>query len=109
MIIDENFPNAAFTNWVKSEKKFSLREFLGNEPRFALFSQLLTTSTVGMALPSFKEEFGAHKPVDIICTINHESILQHNDAMPVSGVSLDSKGNYKVSMNIGASIVVEKK
>jgi len=62
-----------------------------------------------MALPSFKEEFGTHKPVDIICTINHENILQFNDAMPVSGLSLDSKGNYKVSMNIGASIVVEKK
>jgi hypothetical protein len=38
MIVDDNFLNAAFTNWVTSERKFSLREFLGAEPRFAIFS-----------------------------------------------------------------------
>jgi hypothetical protein len=62
-----------------------------------------------MALPSFKEEYGPHKAVDIISTINHDSITELNEGMPVSGFSLDQKGNYKVSMNIGATIVVEKK
>lgn len=109
LIIDENFINAAFTNWVSIDKTFSVREFLGAEPRFAIFSQLLTTSTVGMALPNFKEEYGNNKAVDLILSINHEEILKHNENMPVSGVTLDQKGNYKVSLNIGANIVVEKK
>jgi len=38
LIIDENFINAAFTNWVSIDKTFSVREFLGAEPRFAIFS-----------------------------------------------------------------------
>jgi len=62
-----------------------------------------------MALPNFKEEYGNNKAVDLILSINHEEILKHNENMPVSGVTLDQKGNYKVSLNIGANIVVEKK
>lgn len=71
MIIDENFINVGFQHIIASEKKFSLREFMSKDPRFALFRQLLTTSTIGMALPSFKEEYGEGKPIDIISTISH--------------------------------------
>lgn len=38
MIVDENFINAAFTNWVTIDRTFSIREFLGADPRFAIFS-----------------------------------------------------------------------
>jgi hypothetical protein len=44
------------------------------DPRFALFRQLLTTTTLGMALPSFTEEFGENKALDVIGTLQHEFI-----------------------------------
>jgi len=47
---------------------------MSKDPRFALFRQLLTTSTIGMALPAFKEEYGEGKAVDIISTISHTDI-----------------------------------
>lgn len=74
MIIDENFINTGFQHLISTEKKFSLREFMSKDPRFALFRQLLTTSTIGMALPAFKEEYGEGKAVDIISSISHTDI-----------------------------------
>lgn len=62
-----------------------------------------------MVLPSFKEEYGSHKAVDIVATVNHESIKEISDSFSLSGFTLDQKGNFKVSLNIAANIIVEKK
>lgn len=109
LIIDENFPNSYFYRLISADTKLSMREFMSTDPRFALFRQLLTTSTLGMAIPSFKEEYGEGKAVDIIGTLSHEWISEAVEGMTPSGVSLDSKGNFKVFANIGAQIIVEKK
>lgn len=87
---------------ISYEKKLSLREMLSADPRFALFRQLLTTTTVGMAMPTFKEEYGENKNIDVIFTISNDWIEEVVDSLTPSGFTLDAKGNFKVHMNIGA-------
>jgi hypothetical protein len=75
---------------------------MSKDPRFALFRQLLTTTTIGMALPSFKEEYGEGKPVDLIATLYHDFIASSLDNLVPSGFSLDQKGNFRLAVNIGS-------
>jgi hypothetical protein len=89
VIIDENFINAPFSGFISIDKRFSLREFMSKDPRFALFRQLLTTTTVGMALPAFKDEFGEGKAIDIISTLYHDFIATGIDNLTPSGFTLD--------------------
>lgn len=109
LVVDENLPNAFFNQFISYEKKLSLREMLSADPRFALFRQLLTTTTVGMAIPTFKEEYGDNKNLDVIFTINNDWIAEIVDSLTPSGFALDAKGNFKVFLNIGAQMIVEKK
>jgi hypothetical protein len=57
---------------------------------------------MGMAFPSFKEEYGEGKSVDIISTVSHQEIDSIIEGIAPSGFSLDSKGNFKVNMNIAS-------
>jgi hypothetical protein len=102
MLIDENFVNVGFQYMIAKNGKFSLREFMSRDPRFALFRQLLTTSTMGMAIPSFKEEYGEGKPLDIISTVSHKEIDSIVEGINPSGFTLDSKGNFKINLNIAS-------
>lgn len=109
MVIDENFPNAYISKFLQSKKKFSVQEFFAVDPRFALFRALLTTTTVGMAIPTFKEQYGEGKRIDAIFSINHEEISELVEDMNPSGFSIDAKGNFKLAMNIAAKMIVENK
>jgi hypothetical protein len=82
---------------------------MSRDPRFALFRQLLTTSTMGMAIPAFKEEYGEGKPIDIISSVSHKEIQEILEDTPPSGFTLDSKGNFKIFLNVVSMIIVEKK
>jgi hypothetical protein len=53
---------------------YSLRDMLALDPRLAVMKQLLTTTTVGLAIPSFKEEYGENKPIDLVLTASHDFI-----------------------------------
>lgn len=53
---------------------YSLRDVLSRDPRFNMFKQLMTTSTIGMVLPAFKEDFGDGKSVDLVGTLSHDFI-----------------------------------
>jgi hypothetical protein len=53
---------------------YSLRDMLALDPRLAVMKQLLTTTTVGLAIPSFKEEYGENKPIDLVLTTSHDFI-----------------------------------
>lgn len=62
-----------------------------------------------MAFPSFKEEYGEGKACDIISTVSHQEIENIIEGIAPSGFTLDSKGNFKINMNIASQVVVEKK
>ena len=87
---------------------YSLREFMSKDPRFAVFKQLMTTSTIGMVLPAFKEDFGDGKNIDLVGTLSHDFISGVVENVGKSGISLDKNGNLKLNINMGAQIIVER-
>lgn len=76
VIIDENLINGIVGKFLKIEKMYSLREVMSMDPRFAVFKQLLTSTTLGMVLPQFKEEYGEGRPLDLVGTAAHDFINQ---------------------------------
>lgn len=75
---------------------------MASDPRFAAFSQLLSTTTMGLAIPSFKEEFGDGKRIDFIGTLSHSFISDHVDDVKFPGINIDKNGVAKLSINVGA-------
>ena len=72
--------------------------------------QLLTTTTVGMVIPSFKEEYGDNRPLNVVLTASHDFMTTGlgEDVTP-SGIQLESNGNFQVTANLGAQLIVENK
>jgi hypothetical protein len=89
---------------------YSLREFMSLDPRFIVFRQLLTSTTLGMVLPSFKEEYGEGRPLDLVGTASHDFINSGlgGDVNP-SGLKIDKNGNFHFQINLGAQLVVENR
>ena len=78
------------------------------DPRLQQFVPLLTSTTVGIAVPSFKEEFGEGKKIDLVGTLSHEFFTDKiTDANP-TGITLDKNGMLKITFNAGAKMVIEK-
>lgn len=95
MIIDENLVNGVVGKFLKIEKMYSLREFMSMDPRFSVFKQLLTTTTVAMVLPQFKEEYGDGKPLDLVGTASHDFINAGlGGDVSASGLKIDKNGNF---------------
>jgi len=72
LIIDENFVNTVFASVATVDKMYSLREVMSKDPRFAMFKTLLTTTSIGMILPSFKDDYGDGKAIDLVGTLSHD-------------------------------------
>jgi hypothetical protein len=64
--------NGFIGQFLKIEKNWSLRDLLNLDKRLAVMKQLLTTSTIGLAVPSFKEEYGENRPINVVFTVSHE-------------------------------------
>jgi hypothetical protein len=87
---------------------YSLREFMSFDPRFAVFKQLLTTTTLGLAIPSYKEEYGDGKPIDLVGTASHSFIASGlGESMTPTGLSIDKNGNCELTLNLGAQMIIE--
>mmetsp|Transcript_28082 Transcript_28082/g.27089 ORF Transcript_28082/g.27089 Transcript_28082/m.27089 type:complete len:171 (+) Transcript_28082:679-1191(+) len=99
-IIDQNFINCFFYQFTAIDKKYSLRDFLDKDPRMALVKQMLTSTSIGLVLPSFKEEYGESKMIDLVGTISDEHLEGRMERK--TGVELDEKGNLKVQMDVAA-------
>ena len=68
---------------------------------------MFTSTTVGLAIPSFKEEYGEDKKVDIVGSLSHEFFTDRiTDAIP-TGLTLDKNGVLKATLNAGAKLVLE--
>ena len=68
---------------------------------------MFTSTTIGLAIPSFKEEYGEDKKVDIVGSMSHEFFTDRiTDASP-TGISLDKNGVLKFTVNAGAKLVLE--
>jgi hypothetical protein len=71
-IADENFINGLFRTYSSVNRFYSLKDFMKTDSRFAQFTALMSTATLGMAIPSFKEEYEEPKPFDLVGTLSHE-------------------------------------
>lgn len=108
LIADENSLNGIFKTIQSIERFYSMRDFMAADPRFSQFAGLLTTSTLAMAIPQFKEDYGEGKAFDVVGTLAHDFFKSRiEDAQP-SGVTLDKNGILKISFNMGAQIIVER-
>mmetsp|Transcript_47299 Transcript_47299/g.34587 ORF Transcript_47299/g.34587 Transcript_47299/m.34587 type:complete len:233 (+) Transcript_47299:690-1388(+) len=105
-IIDQNFLNCFLYQLTSNDKQYSLREMLSRDPKMALVKQMLTTTTVALLLPSFKEEYGEGKMIDMVGTVSDQFVADKIERS--SGVKLDENGNLKVQIDLGAQIIVEE-
>ena len=78
------------------------------DPRLRKLMHMLTTATVGMLLPAFKEEFGESTPINLIGTLSQSFISEKVENVAPSGITIDKNGNLKLNINAGAQIIVEK-
>jgi hypothetical protein len=51
---------------------YSVRDLMSKDPRFAMFKQFLSTSTIGLVLPAFKDDYGDAKAIDLVGTLSHD-------------------------------------
>jgi hypothetical protein len=63
-----------------------------------------------MVIPSFKEEYGDGRPLDVVGTVSHDFMTTGlgEDVTP-SGFHLEKNGNFALTVNLGAQLVVENK
>lgn len=59
-------------------------------------------------MPSFKEEYGDGKPIDLVGTISHDFIDSglEGDQTP-SGITIEKNGNFHIDLNIGVQMIIE--
>ena len=95
---------------MKIEKNYSLRELLNIDPRLAVVKQMLTTTTIGLVVPSFKEQYGENRPLDVVLTTSHEFMTTGlgQETTP-TGLQIEGNGNFIVTANLGAQLIVENK
>ena len=62
----------------------------------------MTTTSVGMLLPSFKEDFGENRMVDIVGTLSKSFISEKIDITDSTGIHIEDNGNVRLTVNIGA-------
>ena len=71
------------------------------------FVPLLTSTNIGVGIPSFIEEYGDGKQIDLVGTLSHEFFTDRITDATISSVSLDKNGMLKVTLNAGAKLVLE--
>jgi hypothetical protein len=100
-IVDENFVNSIIGMFLKQQQNWSVRELLSLDPRLKVMREMLTTTTIGVTIPSFKEQYGESKPVDIVIDSTQSFMDEGLGTVTPTSVSLDANGNFNIVGNIG--------
>ncbi len=108
LIVDQNFINHLFINYAKVDKMYSMRTAMKGDPRGQMLTQLMTTTSLGMVLPSIKEEYGEGKKVDVVGTLSHEFLQDKVPELKISGVTISAKGIISAQINFGMQLIIEK-
>jgi hypothetical protein len=66
------------------------------------FVNVMTTGSLGMAIPAFKEEYEESKPIDLVGTLSYDFFTNKISEALNSGVTLDKNGILKIGLNLGA-------
>ena len=68
---------------------------------------MMTTTALGQVLPTFTEQYGDDKKIDLMFTPSHNLFTDGMPGSKMSGVYIDKNGNFKMKLNIGITITVE--
>jgi len=69
---------------------------------------MLNTSTIGTVLPYFIEEYGPDKKLDLVYSPSHDLFVDGIPGAKMSGVYMDKNGNWKIQLNIGVQINLQR-
>jgi len=105
--IDDNLFNSLTAVFASVDKSFSGREIMKQNPKTRPFLNMLTTSTIGTVLPTFKEEYGEDKNIDIMFSPSHSLFLAGFPNTKMTGIYIDKNGNWKIQVNIVMNLNVE--
>ena len=107
LILDENVVNAFLLDFVLYEKAFSMRQIMKMDDKMRPFLDQLNTSTVGLMIPQFIEEFGENKEIDFYMSLSHSLISKKIENAKVSGFQIDKNGNFRFQFNFSVTILIE--
>ena len=68
----------------------------------------MTTNTIGKGLPSFLEEYGADKRVDLSITTAHNLFVDGIPGAKMSALSFEKKGIVKLEINLAMALGIER-
>jgi hypothetical protein len=105
--VDDNLFNSLTAVFASVDKSFSGREVMKQNPKTRPFLNMLTTSTIGTVIPTFKEEYGEDKNIDIMFSPSHSLFLAGFPNTKMTGIYIDKNGNWKVQINIVMNLNVE--
>ena len=69
----------------------------------------MTTTTLGKIIPSFLEEFGPGKNVDLLGSMSLKAVNSQLDDQVQTGFLIEKNGNFKFILNFYVEIIVENK
>ena len=107
LIPDENVVNVFLLDFMLYEKAFSMRQIMKIDDKMRPFLDQLNTSTVGLMIPQFIEEFGENKEIDFYMSLSHSLISKKIENAKVSGFQIDKNGNFRFQFNFSVTILVE--
>lgn len=67
----------------------------------------MTTDAVGTVIPTFPDEYGYKKALDIMYSPSHALFLEGFPNSKMSGIYIDKNGNWKFQINIVLNLNVE--
>jgi hypothetical protein len=108
VLLDDNFFNSWASVFVTIDKTFGLRELAKGNPKIKPHLKMLTTTSIGTVIPSFSEEYGNEKRIDVAFTPSHEIFKDGFPGSKMTGIYMDKNGNWKIQLNLAATINVEK-
>jgi hypothetical protein len=68
---------------------------------------VLTTSTIGNALPEIVDRFGPKKKIDFVFSLSHDLFLEEVPKSKMTGIYIDKKGNINIQLNLAGQMNVE--
>jgi hypothetical protein len=78
-----------------------------SNPKTSPFLNVLTTTTVGAALPQFIDDYGKDKKIDLLLSPSHNLFLDGFPNSKMTGVYIDKNGNWKLQINLVVLVNVE--
>lgn len=107
LIVDENLINTYLLEFVMIDNSMSLKQYLKLDPRTRGFATQMNTRLLQPLFPDLYANSPA-KPFDLLISMSHNLVKDKLEGQKMTGFALDSKGNFRFTLNIYVQILVDK-